>query len=73
MLFSDDFEGVEPAKVWHRVAATIEVEQGVLKGTQTQGMTVSAGDGKPAVNAPAAVHGPAIATKDSGAGGEDSF
>ena len=35
LLFSDDFEGAEPAKVWHKVVPTFVVEKGVLKGTQT--------------------------------------
>lgn len=65
LLFSDDFEGAEPAKVWHKVVPTFVVEKGVLKGTQTRDKDVPATDDKPAVKAHAAVHGLEIPTKDS--------
>jgi hypothetical protein len=65
LLFSDDFAGAEPVKVWHRVVPTFVVEQGVLKGTQTRDKTTPAADGKPAVTAHAAVHGLEIPTSDS--------
>ena len=65
LLFSDDFESAEPAKVWHRVVPTFVVENGALKGTQTRDKNVPAADGKPAVTAHAAVHGLEIPTKDS--------
>src|SRR5438876_3325726 len=65
LLFSDDFEGAEPAKVWHRVVPTFAVEKGALKGTQTREQNIPAKDGKPAVTAHAAVHGLEIPTKDS--------
>ena len=65
LLFSDDFEGAEPAKVWHKVVPTFAVENGTLKGTQTRDKTVPAADGKPAITAHAAVHGLEIPTKDS--------
>jgi hypothetical protein len=65
ILFSDDFEGAEPAKVWHKVVATFAVEKGTLKGTQTRDKTVPAADGKPEVKAHAAVHGLEIPTRDS--------
>jgi hypothetical protein len=65
LLFSDDFEGAEPAKVWHKVVPTFAVEKGALKGTQTRDQNVPAADGKPAVTAHAAVHGLEIPTKDS--------
>ena len=65
LLFSDDFEGAEPAKVWHKVVPTFAVEKGTLKGTQTRDKTAPAADGKPAVTAHAAVHGLEIPTKDS--------
>jgi hypothetical protein len=65
LLFSDDFEGAEPAKVWHQVVATFVVENGALKGTQTRDKNVPAADGKPALQAHAAVHGLEIPTKDS--------
>src|SRR5438045_5947057 len=65
LLFSDDFEGAEPAKVWHKVVPTFTVENGALKGTQTRDQNIPAADGKPAVTAHAAVHGLEIPTKDS--------
>jgi hypothetical protein len=65
LLFSDDFEGAEPAKVWHKVVPTFAVEKGALKGTQTRDKNIPAADGKPAVTAHAAVHGLEIPTKDS--------
>src|SRR5689334_9475801 len=33
LLFSDDFEGAQPAAVWHKVVPTFTVEKGTLKGT----------------------------------------
>ncbi len=65
LLFSDDFEGAEPAAVWHKVVPTFSVEKGTLKGTQTRDQNTPAADGKPAVTAHAAVHGLEIPTKDS--------
>src|SRR3954470_6435338 len=65
LLFSDDFEGAEPARVWHKVVPTFTVEKGTLKGTQTRDQNIPAADGKPAVTAHAAVHGLEIPTKDS--------
>jgi hypothetical protein len=65
VLFSDDFQGAEPAKVWHKVVPTFAVENGTLKGTQTRDQNIPAADGKPAVTAHAAVHGLEIPTKDS--------
>ena len=65
LLFSDDFEGAEPAKVWHRVVPTFAFEKGMLKGTQTRDKNIPAADGKPAVTPHAAVHGLEIPTKDS--------
>ena len=65
LLFSDDFESAEPAKVWHKVVDTFTVEKGTLKGTQTRDKDIPAADGKPAVTAHAAVHGLEIPTKDS--------
>jgi hypothetical protein len=65
LLFSDDFQGSEPAKAWHKVVPAFAVENGVLKGTQTRDKTVPAAEGKPAVTAHAAVHGLELPTKDS--------
>jgi hypothetical protein len=65
LLFSDDFEGAAPAKVWHQVVPTFVVEKGALKGTQTRDKNVPAAGGKPAIQAHAAVHGLEIPTKDS--------
>src|SRR3954454_22314741 len=65
LLFADDFEGAEPAKVWHKVVPTFVVEKGVLKGSQTRDKDVPAAEGKPAVKAHAAVHGLEVPTGDS--------
>src|SRR2546421_12668897 len=65
LLFSDDFESAEPAKVWHRVVPTFTVERGALKGTQSRDKDVPAAGGKPAVRAHAAVYGLEIPTRDS--------
>jgi hypothetical protein len=65
LLFSDDFESAEPARVWHRVVPTFAVEGGALKGTQTRDKNVPAEGGKPAVVAHAAVHGLEVPTRDS--------
>ncbi len=64
LLFSDDFQGAEPAKVWHKVVPTFVVEKGALKGTQTR-TNAPAAEGKPAIVGHAAVHGLEIPTKDS--------
>jgi hypothetical protein len=65
LLFSDDFSKAEPAKEWHKVVPTFTFENGMLKGTQTRDKNIPAADGKPAVQAHAAVHGLEIPTKDS--------
>ena len=65
LLFSEDFEGPDPAKVWHKVVPTFVVEKGILKGTQTRDKDVPSADGKSVVKAHAAVHGLEIPTKDS--------
>lgn len=65
LLFADDFEGAEPAKVWHKVVPAFAVQSGVLRGTQIRDQNVPAANGKPAVTAHAAVHGLEIPTKDS--------
>ncbi|HUR46949.1 MAG TPA: hypothetical protein VMZ27_13810 [Candidatus Saccharimonadales bacterium] len=65
LLFSDDFQGAEPAKVWHKVVPTFTVENGTLKGTQTRDKNIPATEGKQAVTPHAAVHGLEIPTRDS--------
>ena len=65
LLFSDDFEAAEPARVWHKVVPTFAIEKGALKGTQTRDQNIPAADGKPAITSHAAVHGLEIPTKDS--------
>ncbi|KAF0181411.1 MAG: hypothetical protein FD161_84 [Limisphaerales bacterium] len=65
LLFSEDFQGSTPDKVWHRVVPTFVVEGGALKGTQTRDKDVPSADGKSVVRAHAAVHGLEIPTKDS--------
>lgn len=65
LLFSEDFQGTTPDKVWHRVVPTFVVENGALKGTQTRDKDVPSADGKSVVRAHAAVHGLEIPTMDS--------
>lgn len=65
LLFSDNFEGADRPKVWHRVVDTFAVENGTLKGTQTRDKAVPAANGKPAVTPHAAVHGLEIPTRNS--------
>lgn len=65
LLFSEDFQGGTPAKVWHKVVPTFVVEDGALKGTQTRDKTIPAANGKREIKAHAAVHGLEIPTKDS--------
>jgi len=65
VLFSDDFQGAEPKKEWHKVVPAFTFEDGLLKGTQTRDKNIPAADGKPAIQAHAAVHGLEIPTKDS--------
>jgi hypothetical protein len=65
LLFSDDFEGAERPKAWHRVVETFTFEKGALKGTQTREKNIPAAEGKRAITAHAAVHGLEIPTKDS--------
>jgi len=65
LLFSDDFEGTERDKRWHRVVDTFTFENGALKGTQTRVKDEPSKDGKSTVKAHAAVHGLELPTKDS--------
>lgn len=65
LLFSDDFESATPKALWHKVVPTFAFENGMLKGTQTRDKNIPAEDGKPAVQAHAAVHGLELPTKDS--------
>ncbi len=65
LLFSDDMNGAEHDKRWHRVVDTFVFEAGALKGTQTRDKDVPAANGKPEVKAHAAVYGLTVPTKDS--------
>jgi hypothetical protein len=65
LLFSDDFNGTEHDKRWHRVVDTFTVENGALKGTQTREKDMPSADGKSVVQAHAAVYGLELPTKDS--------
>jgi hypothetical protein len=65
LLFSDDFQSTEPNKLWHKVVPTFAFENGMLKGTQTRDKNIPAAEGKPAVQAHAAVQGLELPTKDS--------
>ena len=65
LLFSDDMNGSEHDKRWHRVVDTFAFENGALKGTQTRDKDIPAANGKPEVKAHAAVYGLELPTKDS--------
>jgi hypothetical protein len=65
MLFSDDFQGADHDKRWHRVVDTFAFENGALKGTQTREKDMPAADGKSIISAHAAVYGLELPTKDS--------
>lgn len=65
LLFSDDFQGVQPDKRWHRVVDTFAFEQGALKGTQIRVKDMPSKDGKSIIKAHAAVYGLEVPTKDS--------
>ena len=65
LLFADDFESPEIARVWHKVVPTFSFQHGMLKGTQTRDKTIPATEGKAAVTAHAAVHGLEIPTTNS--------
>ena len=65
LLFSDDMNGSEHDKRWHRVVDTFAFENGALKGTQTRVKDIPAQDGKPEIKAHAAVYGLELPTKDS--------
>lgn len=65
LLFSDDFQGTEHDKRWHRVVDTFTFENGALKGSQTREKDMPSADGKSVVKAHAAVYGLELPTKDS--------
>lgn len=65
LLFTDDFEGVERDKRWHRVVDTFAFENGALKGTQTRVKDMPSKDGKSIIKAHAAVYGLEVPTRDS--------
>ena len=65
LLFSDNFQGAEHDKRWHRVVDTFSFENGALKGTQTREKDMPSEDGKYVITAHAAVYGLELPTKDS--------
>jgi len=65
LLFSDDMNGSEPDKRWHRVVDTFVFENNALKGTQTRVKDMPSKDGKSVIKAHAAVYGLEVPTKDS--------
>ena len=65
LLFSDDFQGAEHDKRWHRVVDTFAFENGALKGTQTREKSMPSADGKSVITAHAAVYGLELPTKNS--------
>ncbi len=65
VLFTDDMNGSEHDKRWHKVVNTFVFEKDALKGTQTQVVDTPSKDGKSVVKAHAAVYGLEVPTKDS--------
>ena len=65
VLFSDDMNGSEHDKRWHRVVDTFVFEKDALKGTQTRVKDMPSKDGKSIITAHAAVYGLEVPTKDS--------
>ena len=65
LLFSDNFQGADHDKRWHRVVDTFAFENGALKGTQTREKDTPSADGKSVITAHAAVYGLELPTRDS--------
>jgi len=63
VLFSDDMNGSEHDKRWHRVVDTFVFEKDALKGTQTRVKDMPSKDGKSIITAHAAVYGLEVPTK----------
>ena len=64
-MFSDDMNGAQHDKRWHRVVDTFAFEKGALRGTQTRVKDMPSKDGKSIITAHAAVHGLELPTRDS--------
>lgn len=65
LLFSDEMNGSEHDKRWHRVVDTFAFEKDALKGTQTRVKEMPSKDGKSVITPHAAVYGLEVPTKDS--------
>lgn len=65
LLFSDDMNGSDHDKRWHKVVDTFTFENNALKGTQTRVKDEPTKDGKGVITAHAAVYGLELPTKDS--------
>ena len=65
LLFSDEMNGSEHDKRWHRVVDTFVFENNALKGTQTRVKDEPSKDGKSVITAHAAVYGLEVPTKDT--------
>jgi len=65
LLFSDEMNGNEHDKRWHRVVDTFVFENNALKGTQTRVKDQPSKDGKSVITAHAAVYGLEVPTKDT--------
>ncbi|MFA6546591.1 MAG: hypothetical protein WCS99_19400, partial [Limisphaerales bacterium] len=65
LLFSDEMNGAEHDKRWHRVVDTFAFENGALKGRQTRVKDTPSKDGKSVITAHAAVYGLEVPTRDS--------
>ena len=65
LLFSDEMNGSDHDKRWHRVVDTFVFENNALKGTQTRVKDELSKDGKSVITAHAAVYGLEVPTKDT--------
>ncbi len=65
LLFSDEMNGSDHDKRWHRVVDTFVFENNALKGTQTRVKDEPSKDGKSIIKAHAAVYGLEVPTKDT--------
>ena len=65
LLFSDEMNGSDHDKRWHRVVDTFVFENNALKGTQTRVKDEPSKDGKSVITAHAAVYGLEVPTKDT--------
>jgi hypothetical protein len=65
LLFSEDFQGTEHDRRWHKVVDTFAFQYGALTGTQTREQDMPSKDGKSVIAAHAAVFGLELPTQNS--------